>query len=213
MKIPEEIQIKIDERRNQIREESDKIKKESAERNICPNCGHYLQGKKRIYCSVECSINFYRTHDYSRNSPLLSEYKKELVNEYEKSHERKEADPLKTPWARSNYQCNICGNQINKGEYYTSYTILPSDPQFLDDPYGVRRYHTNCFRFLTVACSVLDTDGGLYDDEIEALFRVCAEYRKITVDEMKNRILDGDIPTKEDLVEIEEKIYEAWGVA
>jgi len=89
MEIPEEIQIKIDERRKQIREKADKIKWMATTRHYCPTCGSYLVEKNRIYCSVECSINFYHIHDYRRNSPLLNEYKKELMNEYEKSHVEK----------------------------------------------------------------------------------------------------------------------------
>jgi len=210
----EEIKRKVEEKRNQIREEADKIKKESAERGICPNCGTPLpNGRRRTYCSVDCSIKFYYSHDYSRNSAALKEYRRKLMDQNEKNHSGSASIPYRTARARNDYRCDICGSEINKGEQYSSYTILPQDPQFLDYPYGVRRYHKNCFRFLTVACSVLDTDDGLYDDEIEELFRVCAEYHKISVGEMKNRILDGDIPTKEEWVEIEEKIYEAWGVA
>ena len=90
MKTPKEIQLKVEQKRKEIVETSEKILKEAHEKHMCPNCNGQLPEGRRTWCSDECSYDFHMDHDYSQKSQILRDYRNELLAEYRELHPVKE---------------------------------------------------------------------------------------------------------------------------
>ena len=142
MKMNKEIKDKINNKRQEIKLESERLRKIGKEIHKCPNCGKDVDANKlRLYCSDKCSAEFYYKYDYSKNSGILKEYKKQLQEEYENKNPKKEKDSITYPISRKKYKCDFCNTTIQKNEKYCKYTILPGDEEFI----GHMLVETNIF--------------------------------------------------------------------
>ena len=167
MKTPKEIRLKVEQKRKEITEISEKLLKEAHEKHVCPDCNGQLPEGRRTWCSDKCSYDFHMNHDYSQKSEILRDYKNELLTEYRELHPIKEAQPWSTPVARKDYECSFCGLTIPKGEKSYKYTCLPGEMYFEDYPYEVGRYHVGCYDFTVMLCDYIDCDEGIDDEETE----------------------------------------------
>ena len=172
MKTPKEIQLKVEQKRKEIVETSEKILKEAHEKHMCPNCNGQLPEGRRTWCSDECSYDFHMDHDYSQKSQILRDYRNELLAEYRELHPVKETQPWSTPVARKDYECSFCGLTIPKGEKSYKYTCVPGEMYFEDYPYETSRYHIGCYNFAMMICNYIDCDEGIDEDETEAVILI-----------------------------------------
>ena len=182
-----EIREKIEIKRNELKEESERIRRESKENHTCPNCKKPVQGN-RLYCSHECTVEFFINHDYSQASNILRNYKKQLEIEYEELHPRQVADPVSHPIARKKHECFFCGLDINAGEKYYKYIRLPGQDEYFEDyPYESLSYHQNCIDFI----DKLEWDE--YDEDmIEEFFDRASKVLKIPVEQLKEMVKNGE---------------------
>lgn len=191
------IKDKIEIKKHEIKSESERLRKIGKEIHKCPNCSKDVD-INRLYCSDKCSAEFYYKYDYSKNSEILKEYKKELQEEYENKNPKKEMNSMTYPISRKNYKCDFCNTIIQKNEKYCKYTILPGDEEFIDYPYENYRYHLNCKNFITTLANIgiLDYDG--YGEEgIEAILESIAIEQNKSYEETIKDIISGNFPSED----------------
>lgn len=187
----ESMKGKIETLRNQIKNESMKLIKESYETGKCANCGKDIpenRRKRKSYtCSNECNFDFFTKHDYTQHSPILRTLRAQLKVQRPK----KEQSPWSMPVARKEYLCVFCGLRIDKGEKHDKYTVLPGEESFIDDPYGAYRYHRNCLSFTNKLTEIgwLDEDGYTerdLTDTVHALSMVMGTDREIAAERIRD---------------------------
>ena len=138
-----EIKEKIEAKRQEIRAESERLRREATQNHICANCGSPLPSGKRTYCSDTCSMEFVSKFDYSADSEILREYARKLKDEYDAAHPREERQPWSQPVARQVHECDFCSTEIRKGEKYERYVRLPEYDEWFDDARNIADYHRN----------------------------------------------------------------------
>jgi len=191
MKTPKEIQMKVEEKRQEIKELSVRLRKEATESNICPNCGKPVP-KNRLYCSDNCGIAFMTKYDYSQNSPVLREYKKQLKEEYNREHPHQERKTVEYPIARKAHKCWFCGLDIPLGEKYFKHTVVPGDEWFDEYPYQTTRYHITCVNFATYCVDQgIFGDDGIEEDEVEGLIYALGFESPFLLDDVRQAIRLG----------------------
>ena len=205
----DEIKAKIEAKRQVIRAESERLRREAVQTHTCANCGKPLSTGKKVYCSAECSYEFVERFDYSSNSEILREYARKLKDEYDAAHPTEERHPWSQPVARKDHICSFCGTTIKKGEKYEKYTRLPEyDEWFDDDPYGVMQYHVNCMRFVNILSDVgMLGDEGWDEDEVFDLLVTIAIEADRDYETLLKDIIAGIFPSTE-LLERIGKEYE-----
>ena len=201
-----EIIEQVEAKRNEIRKESERLRKEATEKHTCANCGSPLPSGKRTYCSDVCSMEFIGKYDYSVNSEILKKYRIELQTQYEVAHPKKR-EPWITPIAKKDHPCVICGLIINKGEKYHRYIRLYEiDEDFDDAPYEALCYHSSCLEFMK-RFSKLDEflDEGYTTDDVSRIWDVLSWEFGITREQMEQRVREGNVPTEEQISQIGKK--------
>ena len=205
--IAKEITEKVEAKRQEIKVESERLRKEATEKHICANCGSPLPSGKRTYCSDACSMKFTEKYDYSVNSEILKKYKMELQTQYEIVHPKKEREPWSQPVAKKDHPCFVCGLIINKGEKYHRYVRLPEIDEYFDDyPYESICYHSSCLEFMN-RLSRCDSflDEGYTEDDINGIYEVFSWEFGLSIEQMKQRVREGNVPTEEQISQIGEK--------
>ena len=183
-----EISEKIEYERDIIKEESIKLRREAKVYHTCPNCNKPVTGN-RLYCCYDCAAEFRIKYDYSQTSEILREYARQLKQEYEKNHPKKETEPWSEPVARKEHKCEICELEIPKGEKCLKYTSLPYfDEDFIDHPYESTYYHENCMEFIT---DYLDLDEWS-PDMIWDVFGDASKELKIPVEKIREMVRNGE---------------------
>ena len=200
-----EIKEKVENKRQEIKLESERLRKRAKEIHKCPNCGKPVE-PRRLYCSNKCSIEFQHKYDYSQNSEILKEYKRQLTEEEKNKHPQKEMKSVTHPVARKNYTCELCKTEIPKGQKYYKYTVLPGDADFYDYPYENYRYHLKCIDFLGLMGDAgMLMEEGYDEDEIEvAMYAIAIELHQ-DYNKFIQNIIEGKFPTLEFLEKLEEE--------
>ena len=191
-----EIREKVEKKRQEIREESIKLRNKAQESHTCAYCGKSLPPGQRIYCSDNCAYDFTVKYNFSKSSNILRDYKNELEEEYEALHPKPEPDPWSHHVARKDYKCTFCKTAITKGTEYIKYTRLPNyDEWFDDDPYGTFAYHTNCQKFISVLVDeyCLDSEGWESEEAISVIFAISLKLSKSFSEVIKD-ITNGNFP-------------------
>jgi predicted nucleic acid-binding Zn ribbon protein len=192
-----EISEKIEYERNEIKEESIRLRQIAKEKHVCPNCGKSVSGN-RLYCSNDCAYIFFKNYDYSKNSEKLRNYKNLLMEENKKP--KKEVEPWSYPVARKTYKCFVCGLDITSGQKYVKYTRIPGEEGFDEEPYGVTRYHESCMDFLNVCVdNGYISSEGFEKREIKGILYVLAIESNHGFAEIKEMVRDGKFSDKETL--------------
>ena len=205
MKMNKEIKEKIENKRQEIKLESERLRKIAKEIHKCPNCIKEVE-PKRLYCSDKCSLEFMKKYDYSKNSEILKEYKKQLTEEEQNKHPKKEIESVTYPIARKNYICELCKTKILKGQKYYKYTVLPGDIDFDDYPYENSRYHLKCIDFLGLMGDAgMINEEGFDEDEIETIMYVIAIELNQDYNKFIENIIAGKFPKLEFLEKLEEE--------
>ncbi len=192
-----EIKEKVEARREELRAESERLRKEAKEKHVCANCGNPLPPGRRTYCSDGCSEMFFRVFDYSPNSQVLKDYARDLKREYAVEHPKPEREPWSQPVAKKIYPCDFCGTPIEKGEKYDKYIRLPGYDEWFDDaPYEAMRYHINCQKFISSLsdANLWNEEDGYSNDEMFALLAAIAIESGDTYDNVVNNIKTGKFP-------------------
>ena len=204
-----EIKEKIEAKRQEIKAESERLRREATQNHICANCGSPLPSGKRTYCSDTCSMEFVSKFDYSADSEILRKYARKLKDEYDAAHPKEERQPWSQPVARKVHGCDFCGSPIQKGEKYERYVRLPEYDEWFDDaPYEALRYHKNCMEFMNLLSYAGLMDGeGLSDDEIFALLAAIAIESGDSYESVIGNIKAGKFPSTE-FLEALSKEYE-----
>ena len=128
------------------------------------------------------------------------EYKKSLISEDEKTHEKREVEPWSEHIARKEHICSVCGLKIEKGERYMKYVRLPNyDEYFEDEPYQTFFYHVGCMNFFTKLYEAGISDEGFSDDDIENIFKMLSFIKQISVEQIKTDIRSGNLPSDEEI--------------
>lgn len=197
----DEIKEKVEAKRQEIRAESERIRRDAVENHICANCGAPLQSGKRTYCSEHCAMEFVSKYDYSVNSEILREYARKLKDEYDAAHPKKERQPWSQPVARKDHICSFCETPIRKGEKYEKYVRLPEHDEWFDDrPYETLGYHINCMRFINILSDArIISDEGFDEDEVPAILAVISFEINKEYDVLVREIVEGVFPSIEDL--------------
>ena len=183
-----EIYDKVEQAREEIKEESIRIRRESKENHTCPNCNKSVTGN-RLYCSDECRWIFFCKYDYSQNSKALRDLKNKLIEENKKDHPGKERSPWSYPKARKPYTCEFCSLPIKPGSIYTKYTRLPGEDEFFEEaPYETITWHPHCIDLI----QKLDWDEDSFNHEhIEAFFKGIARMWHMSVGRAREMARDG----------------------
>lgn len=183
-----EIYERVEKEREEIKEESIKIRNECKEKHICPNCNKPVTGN-RLYCSNECRWIFFCKYDYSQNSKILKDFKNQIMQEYINENPRKERSPWSYPVARKTYECVFCSTPIKPGTRYAKYTRLPGEDEFFEEaPYETITYHPHCIDLI----QKLDWDEDqFHHDHIEEFFNGIARMWDLPVGRVKEMARDG----------------------
>ena len=200
-----EIREKVEKKRLEIKQESERLRREAKENHVCPNCGTKVSAN-RLYCSNDCYIKFFVDHDYSRTSRELRDYKEELEYEFSVNHPKKEREPWTQPVAMKEHTCYVCDLPIQKGEKYDKYVRLPEIDEYFDEaPYESLSYHLSCTEFISRFYECDFFDEGYNEDDIYDIFRVFAWECGVQIKEMKERVRTGNIPTVDQIEAIGKK--------
>jgi hypothetical protein len=199
-----EIKEKVEARRQELKAESERVRKDAKEKHMCANCGNLLLPGRRTYCSNACSVEFFSKFDYSADSEILREYARKLKDEYDAAHPREERQPWSQPAARRGYKCYFCETEIRKGEKYEKYVRLPEYDEWFDDaPYETLRYHITCQEFINLLSNAgLLSDEGFDEDEVSALLAVIALEMHKDYEILINEIVSGVFPSRDELERI-----------
>ena len=195
-----EIKEKVEARRQELKAESERVRKDAKDKHMCANCGNLLLPGRRTYCSNACSVEFFSKFDYSADSEILREYARKLKDEYDAAHPKEERSPWSQPVAKKAHKCDFCSTEIKKGEKYEKYVRLPEyDPWFDDAPYETVRYHEKCQEFMNVLSHVglWDDEEGLTNDEIFALLVTIAIESGDSYESVIGKIKAGKFPSIE----------------
>jgi len=177
----------VEQLKKELMEKSIKIRKKAKEQGICPNCLSPLPKGKRVWCSDSCYLQFMERYDYSQNSPILREKKKEIKARKPK----KDLDPWSTVKARKEYECLVCGSPIHRGETHKKFVNLPGTEYFDDFPWGATRYHLSCDKFIDILVDLGYIDGEYDEDDLHWFFGSLGMMYHISESEIKERIRDG----------------------
>ena len=199
-----EIKEKVEARRQELKAESERVRKDAKEKHMCANCGNLLLPGRRTYCSNACSVEFFSKFDYSADSEILREYARKLKDEYDAAHPKEERSPWSQPVANKIYPCDFCGTRIEKGEKYEKYVRLPEYDEWFDDaPYETLRYHITCQEFINLLSDAgLLSDEGFDEDEVSALLAVIALEMHKDYEILINEIVSGVFPSIDELERI-----------
>lgn len=109
----------IEQLRQSIITAAEKAKKAAYDTGDCAYCGGHMPSSRISHnsytCSIECSFAFVGKFDYSKNSPILKERRRQLKAARPKNQSSDPSIPLlKT--LRTNWTCDMCGIMIKKGE-------------------------------------------------------------------------------------------------
>lgn len=192
-----EIREKVEKKRQEIREESIRLRNKAQESHTCAYCGKPLPQGQRIYCCDNCAYYFTVKYNFSKSSNILRDYRDELEEEYEEKHPKPEPDPWSQHVARKDYLCAFCETTITKGTKYSKYTRLPAfDEWFDDDPYGTFAYHINCAKFESVLVNkdLLEPEGFDMDEIVGVLFVIALKAGK-TLEKFTKDIIEGNYPS------------------
>ncbi len=191
-----EIKEKVEAKRHEIKEESQKLRIEATQNHVCANCGNPLPPGRRMYCSDACYIGFIGKYDYSANSEILRKYARKLKDEYDAAHPKVERNPWSQPVARKLHKCNFCSTEIKKGEKYEKYVRLPEYDSWFDDaPYETLRYHIKCQEFISLLTQLgLLADEGFDEDEILTLLTAIAIESGESYESVISKIKAGKFP-------------------
>ena len=191
-----EIKEKIEAKRQEIKAESERLRREATQNHICANCGSTLPSGKRTYCSDTCSMEFVSKFDYSADSEILREYARKLKDEYDAAHPKEERQPWSQPVAKKAHKCDFCSTEIKKDEKYEKYVRLPEyDEGFDDAPYETLRYHIKCQEFISLLSQVaLLGDEGFDEDEILTLLTAIAIESGESYESVISKIKAGKFP-------------------
>ena len=194
-----EIKEKVEAKRHEIKEESQKLRIEATQNHVCANCGNPLPPGRRMYCSDACYIGFIGKYDYSANSEILRKYARKLKDEYDAAHPKVERNPWSQPVARKLHKCNFCSTEIKKGEKYEKYVRLPEYDSWFDDaPYETLRYHIKCQEFISLLTQLgLLADEGFDEDEILTLLTAIAIESGESYESVIGNIKAGKFPSTE----------------
>ena len=194
-----EIKEKIEAKRQGIKAESERLRREATQNHICANCGSPLPSGKRTYCSDTCSMEFVNKFDYSADSEILREYARKLKDEYDAAHPKEERQPWSQPVAKKAHKCDFCSTEIKKGEKYEKYVRLPEYDEWFDDaPYEALRYHIKCQEFISLLSQVgLLADEGFDEDEILTLLTAIAIESGDSYESVIGNIKAGKFPSTE----------------
>ena len=203
-KMNKEIKEKVEKKRQEIREESIKLRNKAEESHKCAYCGKSLPQGKRIYCSDNCAYNFTLKYNFSKSSDILRDYRDELEEEYEEKHPKPEPDPWSQHVARKDYVCAFCKTTITKGTKYRKYTRLPNfDEWFEDAPYETFSYHPRCIDFESVLIDNALLEPEAIDlEEIRGILFVIALRVGKTFEELSKDIAKGNYPPNSILEQI-----------
>lgn len=191
-----EIKEKINEKKKEIKEKSESLRRDGKINHTCPNCNKQVSGN-RLYCSDKCRFEFITKYDYSASSQILKEYKNNLLEEYEKNHPKKEIKPWSEPIARKSYKCWFCGLEISKGEKYVKYTCIPGEEFFDECPYETTNYHEKCMEFINECVEIgIFSDEGFDKDEVLGVSYALAIESNHTFEETNKMIKDGKFTDK-----------------
>lgn len=199
-----EIKEKVENKRREIRQLSERLRAEARAKHICAYCGKINTDSKKIYCDTQCAYMFSKKYDFSQSSQILKDYKQELKEEYEEKHPRSEPDPWSVQAAKKEYTCAFCHTAIGKGEKYEKYTRLPGFDDWFDDaPYETFPYHLNCTTFESV---LIDNDllepEAIDLEEIRGILFVIALRVGKPLEELSKDIARGDFPPNSVLEQI-----------
>ena len=199
-----EIKEKVEARRQELKAESERVRKDAKGKHMCANCGNLLLPGRRTYCSNACSVEFFSRLDYSADSEILREYARKLKDEYDAAHPKEERSPWSQPVANKIYPCDFCGTRIEKGEKYEKYVRLPEYDEWFDDaPYETLRYHITCQEFINLLSDAgLLSDEGFDEDEVSALLAVIALEMHKDYEILINEIVSGVFPSIDELERI-----------
>ncbi len=180
--------------RESIRQEAETVRKKAYESGLCAVCESSIPSQRRSRGSYTCSqvhaFQFFAEHDYSQNSPILREKKRELREQQPK----KERNPWTKQKAAKEYLCTFCSLSIQAGEEYDKYTRLPSLDEFFEDsPYESLPYHVSCMEFYSAVFQSAGFDEGLDDKEITLLFRAVSQMEGIGVSETREKARKGEL--------------------
>ncbi len=199
-----EIKEKVEARRQELKAESERVRKDAKEKHMCANCGNLLLPGRRTYCSNACSVEFFSKFDYSADSEILREYARKLKDEYDAAHPKEERSPWSQPVAKKAHKCDFCSTEIKKGEKYEKYVRLPEYDEWFDDaPYETLRYHITCQEFINLLSDAgLLSDEGFDEDEVSALLAVIALEMHKDYEILINEIVSGVFPSIDELERI-----------
>ena len=192
-----EIKEKVEARRQELKAESERVRKDAKEKHMCANCGNLLLPGRRIYCSNACSVEFFSRLDYSADSEILREYARKLKDEYDAAHPKEERSPWSQPVAKKAHKCDFCSTEIKKGEKYEKYVRLPEYDEWFDDaPYETLRYHIKCQEFINLLshANLWNDEDGYSSDEMFALLAAIAIESGDTYENIVNNIKAGKFP-------------------
>jgi len=190
----------VEQLKKELMEKSIKIRKKAKEQGICPNCLSPLPKGKRVWCSDSCYLQFMERYDYSQNSPILREKKKEIKARKPK----KDLDPWSTVKARKEYECFICGLPIHPREVHKKFVYLPGTEYFDDFPWEASHYHLSCDKFIDTLVDLGYIDGEYDEDDLHWFFGSLGMMYRIPESEIKARIRDGEF-TKDQIREAFDK--------
>ncbi len=199
-----EIKEKVEARRQELKAESERVRKDAKEKHMCATCGNLLLPGRRTYCSNACSVEFFSKFDYSADSEILREYARKLKDEYDAAHPKEERSPWSQPVAKKAHKCDFCSTEIKKGEKYEKYVRLPEYDEWFDDaPYETLRYHITCQEFINLLSDAgLLSDEGFDEDEVSALLAVIALEMHKDYEILINEIVLGVFPSRDELERI-----------
>lgn len=200
-----EIREKVEKKRLEIKQESERLRREAKENHVCPNCGTKVSAN-RLYCSEVCNVKFFANHDYSQTSREIRDYKEELEYEFGIEHPRKEREPWSQLVAKKEHNCFVCGLLIPKGEKYDRYVRLPGIDEFFNDyPYESVSYHLSCSQFISNLYEAGAMNDEDYDEnDLDFIFKALTREFGISPDEMRKRVRDGNGPAIEQIKAVKE---------
>ena len=171
------IKTQIEKLREELKIKAGNERREAYKSGLCASCGVPIPEERRKHgsytCSHACMGKFIADHDYSLNSPILREKRKELKKE------KKPAKRSGTSTARVKDTCKVCDGDIVPGEQYV--WVIPArldDAYDPDHPFAKFKYHPPCIKnAYAIADKIfkLYTEEGL-DEEVDIIVNFAKNY-------------------------------------